>query len=180
MGIPYEPVGWARDRFGADHEDAFVVKQTQVDRLINMHRVRGHLIADLDPLAAEEPHLYSELDPATYGLTIWDPRPRVPLSHGVNNTDTMRLRDLLKVVRDAYCRTVGIEYMHIQDPEEKRWIQQHVEGRDDDAGPRRATPHPRRRRRGARAVLEHQVPGPARSGSASRAWRAPSRCSMRC
>ncbi|MEZ5135315.1 MAG: multifunctional oxoglutarate decarboxylase/oxoglutarate dehydrogenase thiamine pyrophosphate-binding subunit/dihydrolipoyllysine-residue succinyltransferase subunit [Acidimicrobiales bacterium] len=127
MGIPYEPVGWARDRFGADHEDAFVVKQTQVDRLINMHRVRGHLIADLDPLAAEEPHLHSELDPATYGLTIWD-LDREFLSHGVNNTDTMRLRDLLKVVRDAYCRTVGIEYMHIQDPEEKRWIQQHVEG----------------------------------------------------
>jgi 2-oxoglutarate dehydrogenase E1 component len=98
-----------------------------------MYRVRGHLIADLDPLAAEPPEMHSELDPATYGLTIWDLDRRF-LTGGaqgiyaqVGDTERMALGDVLHVLRDAYCRTVGIEYMHIQEPEEKRWIQEQVE-----------------------------------------------------
>ncbi len=127
LGVPYEAVIWRRDVNPADHEQTMVEKQVQVDRLINMHRVRGHLIADLDPLAAEEPHMHPELDPATYGLTIWD-LDREFLTHGVGGRERMRLGDLLHVLRDAYCRTIGIEYMHIQDPDEKLWIQEHVEG----------------------------------------------------
>ncbi|MEZ5238544.1 MAG: multifunctional oxoglutarate decarboxylase/oxoglutarate dehydrogenase thiamine pyrophosphate-binding subunit/dihydrolipoyllysine-residue succinyltransferase subunit [Microthrixaceae bacterium] len=101
---------------------------------MNMYRVRGHLIADLDPLSAQPPEMHSELDPATYGLTIWD-LDRQFLTGGsqgiyarVGDTERMALGDILHVLRDAYCRTVGIEYMHIQDPEEKRWIQEQVEG----------------------------------------------------
>ncbi|MFN8039763.1 MAG: multifunctional oxoglutarate decarboxylase/oxoglutarate dehydrogenase thiamine pyrophosphate-binding subunit/dihydrolipoyllysine-residue succinyltransferase subunit [Acidimicrobiales bacterium] len=127
IGVPYEAVLWRRDVNPADHEQTMVEKQVQVDRLINMHRVRGHLIADLDPLAAEEPTMHPELDPATYGLTIWD-LDREFLTHGVGGRDRMKLGDLLHVLRDAYCRTIGIEYMHIQDPDEKLWIQEHVEG----------------------------------------------------
>jgi len=127
VGVPYEAVLWRRDVNPADHEQTMVEKQVQVDRLINMHRVRGHLIADLDPLAAEEPTMHPELDPATYGLTIWD-LDREFLTHGVGGRDRMKLGDLLHVLRDAYCRTIGIEYMHIQDPDEKLWIQEHVEG----------------------------------------------------
>ena len=72
MGVPYEPVRWRRDTNAVDEEKAQLAKQVYVQTLINMYRVRGHLIADLDPLAAKEPHTHAELDPATYGLTIWD------------------------------------------------------------------------------------------------------------
>ena len=74
----------------------------------------------------------------------------------------MPLGDILHVLRDAYCRTVGIEYMHIQEPEEKRWIQEQVEGAPDEAARRGAAPHPRpaQRGRGAREVPRDQVPRP--------------------
>ena len=127
LGVPYEAVQWRRDVNPSDNPEAMVVKQVKVDRLINMHRVRGHLIADLDPLASEEPHMHAELDPASYGLTIWD-LDREFLSSGIGGHERMRLGDILHVLRDAYCRTVGIEYMHISDPVEKAWIQEQVEG----------------------------------------------------
>jgi multifunctional 2-oxoglutarate metabolism enzyme len=134
IGVPYEAVRWRQDSNRAGGEASQIEKQMQVSTLINMHRVRGHLIADLDPLSAEPPEMHPELDPATYGLTIWD-LDREFLSGGdvgiyapVGGTRLMRLGDILHVLRDAYCRTVGIEYMHIQEPEEKRWIQEQVEG----------------------------------------------------
>jgi len=134
IGVPYEAVRWRRDVNSADHEHSQIEKQMQVSTLINMHRVRGHLIADLDPLAAKQPEMHSELDPATYGLTIWD-LDREFLTGGdvgiyapVGGSRKMALGDLLHVLRDAYCRTVGIEFMHIQEPAEKRWIQEQVEG----------------------------------------------------
>ncbi len=127
MGVPYEAVEWRRDVNPPDQDRAALHKQMSVDRLVNMHRVRGHLIADLDPLATEAPEMHPELDPASYGLTIWD-LDREFLTSGVGGQETMALGDLLHVLRDAYCRTVGVEFMHIQDPAEKGWIQAHVEG----------------------------------------------------
>ncbi|MBS1847661.1 MAG: multifunctional oxoglutarate decarboxylase/oxoglutarate dehydrogenase thiamine pyrophosphate-binding subunit/dihydrolipoyllysine-residue succinyltransferase subunit, partial [Actinobacteria bacterium] len=127
LGIPYESVQWRRDVNPVDHVAAQIEKQLQVNSLVNMYRVRGHLIADLDPLAAKEPHMHSELDPATYGLTIWD-LDRTFLTGGVAGHREMVLDELLHVLRNAYCRTIGIEYMHISKPEEKRWIQERVEG----------------------------------------------------
>ncbi|MGB0113395.1 MAG: multifunctional oxoglutarate decarboxylase/oxoglutarate dehydrogenase thiamine pyrophosphate-binding subunit/dihydrolipoyllysine-residue succinyltransferase subunit, partial [Ilumatobacteraceae bacterium] len=94
--------------------------------LIRVHRVRGHLIADLDPLRWKEPATPRELDPATYGLTIWD-LDREFLTDGVGGVPKMRLGDLLGVLRDAYCRTIGVEYMHIQDTDEQQWIQERFE-----------------------------------------------------
>ncbi len=134
LGIPYEAVQWHRDVNPAAVPDTHLEKQMQVNRVINMHRVRGHLIADLDPLAVKEPHMHPELDPATYGLTIWD-LDREFLSGGLAGTHRLALGEILRVLRDAYCRTVGIEYMHIQDPEQKRWIQTHVEGAGTALGP---------------------------------------------
>jgi 2-oxoglutarate dehydrogenase E1 component len=125
--VPYEAVEWARDVNPVDREAAMLEKQMRVQSLVNAHRVRGHLIADLDPLAAEEPFLHPELDPASYGLTIWD-LDREFLTGAVAGRKRMKLGDILHVLRDAYCRTIGIEYMHIQEPTEKRWIQEHVEG----------------------------------------------------
>ncbi len=131
LEIPYEPVKWQRDdNSSADETDgghARLVKQNHVETLINMYRVRGHLIAHLDPLDAEPPDLHPELDPLHYGLTIWD-LPRTFVADGLAGKDTATLDEILHVLRDAYCRTLGVEYMHIQDIEQKRWIQQHVEG----------------------------------------------------
>jgi 2-oxoglutarate dehydrogenase E1 component len=127
MGVPYEPVRWRRDVNPADSERVHEEKQVHVQTLINMYRVRGHLIADLDPLRWKEPHTHPELDPATYGLTIWD-LDREFFTDGVAGKTHMTLGDLLGVLRDAYCRRIGVEYMHIQEPDQKRWIQDHVEG----------------------------------------------------
>ena len=131
MGVPYEPVRWKMDNNAGDSTEEGqhqrLVKQVHVQTLINMYRVRGHLIAHLDPLDAEPPHIHAELDPLTYGLTIWD-LPRSFVADGLAGREVATLDEILHVLRDAYCRTLAIEYMHIQDPEQKRWIQQHVEG----------------------------------------------------
>ncbi len=127
LGVPYEAVKWRPDVNPINREDAMLHKQMQVATLIRVHRVRGHLIADLDPLRWREPELPPELDPATYGLTIWD-LDREFLTGGVGGVERMTLGELLGVLRDAYCRTIGVEYMHIQSTEEQRWIQAKLEG----------------------------------------------------
>jgi 2-oxoglutarate dehydrogenase E1 component len=134
LGVPYEAVQWRRDVNPVDREDAAQSKQVAVDTLIRVHRVRGHLIADLDPLAWKEPEMAPELDPATYGLTIWD-LDREFLTGGLAGTSRLPLGEILHILRDAYCRTIGIEYMHIQELEEQRWIQQQVEGVSTELAP---------------------------------------------
>jgi multifunctional 2-oxoglutarate metabolism enzyme len=134
LGVPYEAVRWRRDVNPVDREDAMLIKQAAVDTLIRVHRVRGHLIADLDPLAWKEPHMEPELDPATYGLTIWD-LDREFLTGGLGGTERLALGEILRILRDAYCRTIGIEYMHIQELDEQRWIQHQVEGVGGDLSP---------------------------------------------
>ncbi|HEX8771719.1 MAG TPA: multifunctional oxoglutarate decarboxylase/oxoglutarate dehydrogenase thiamine pyrophosphate-binding subunit/dihydrolipoyllysine-residue succinyltransferase subunit, partial [Acidimicrobiales bacterium] len=129
LGVPYEPVRWRQDSNPVDNTDVQREKQVHVQSLINMYRVRGHLIADLDPLRWKEPHTHPELDPGTYDLTIWDLE-RQFFTDGLAGRDVMPLGEILGVLRDAYCRRVGVEYMHIQDPDQKRWIQEHVEGVD--------------------------------------------------
>ena len=136
LHIPYSAVEWRRDFNPVDREAAMLEKQAKVNQLINQYRVRGHLIADLNPLRDEAPQMHAELDPATYGLTIWDldreflTGSETGIYATVGGTRRMKLGDLLGVLRDAYCRTVGVEYMHIQEPEEKRWIQEQIEGAD--------------------------------------------------
>ncbi len=127
LGVPYEAVKWRVDVNPTDREESMLYKQLQIGTLIRVHRVRGHLISDIDPLRWKEPKLPVELDPATYGLTIWD-LDREFLTGGVAGTQRMTLGDLLHVLRDAYCRSIGVEYMHIQDTNEQRWIQSHFEG----------------------------------------------------
>jgi 2-oxoglutarate dehydrogenase E1 component len=134
MAVPYKAVRWQRDHAGADDREQRLLKQVHVQTLINMYRVRGHLIADLDPLDAEPPQIHPELDPLSYGLTIWD-LPRRFVADGLAGHQWATLDEILHILRDAYCRTLGIEYMHIQDPEQKRWIQEHVEGVDRSLGP---------------------------------------------
>ncbi len=126
LDMPYQSVEWHPDVNPIDREEAMLHKQMQVATLIRVNRVRGHLIADLDPLRWKEPVMPAELDPFTYGLTIWD-LDREFLTGGVGGVDKLPLGKLLGVLRDAYCRTIGVEYMHIQDTEEQRWIQERVE-----------------------------------------------------
>ncbi len=127
LGVPYEPVEWRRDVNPLDATEALLHKQMQLNALVNMYRVRGHLIADLDPLRWREPHTHPELDPATYGFTLWD-LDREFLARGLAGHDRMALGDILHLLRDAYSRTIGVEYMHIQEPEQKQWVQERVEG----------------------------------------------------
>ena len=129
LGVPYEPARWSRDTNPANNEGDHerILKQIKVQELINMYRVRGHLHAHLDPLDSEPPAVHPELDMATYGLTIWDLQ-RSFVVDGLAGRREATLEEILAILRDAYCRTIGIEYGHIMDPEQKRWIQQRVEG----------------------------------------------------
>ena len=158
LGMPYEAVKWRPDTTRSTAKRRCSRKQMAVAKLIRVHRVRGHLIADLDPLRWKEPHTPRELDPATYGLTIWD-LDREFLTDGVGGVDKMRLGDLLGVLRDAYCRTIGVEYMHIQNTDEQRWIQNKVETKQQPSDQGAEGPHPRtaERRRGVREVPRHEV-----------------------
>ena len=129
LGIPYEPARWAKDHNAvtADGDDERILKQIRVQELINMYRVRGHLNAHLDPLHSDPPPLHPELDLATYGLTIWDLQ-RTFIVDGLAGKREATLEEILSILRSAYCRTIGVEYGHIMDPAQKKWIQQQVEG----------------------------------------------------
>ncbi len=125
LGIPHEPVRWSRDHTALDGTDTELEKQSRVIQLINMYRVRGHLLADLNPLGSGV-LAHPELDFARYGLTLWD-LDREFITDGLPGPRRQPLRDILDTLRDSYCRRIGVEYMHISDPERKRWIQQRVE-----------------------------------------------------
>ncbi|MFP4148241.1 MAG: multifunctional oxoglutarate decarboxylase/oxoglutarate dehydrogenase thiamine pyrophosphate-binding subunit/dihydrolipoyllysine-residue succinyltransferase subunit [Nitriliruptoraceae bacterium] len=127
LGLPYEPARWSTDSTHLDDETDLLTKQMKVGQLANMYRVRGHLIADLDPLRQDEVVTHRELDPTYYDLSIWD-LDREFLTDVGGQDRRLPLREILSILRDAYCRTIGIEYGHVLDPEQKRWIRQQVEG----------------------------------------------------
>ncbi|SDT36548.1 multifunctional oxoglutarate decarboxylase/oxoglutarate dehydrogenase thiamine pyrophosphate-binding subunit/dihydrolipoyllysine-residue succinyltransferase subunit [Microlunatus soli] len=124
LRIPTAPIEWAVDR-SAVHEDE-VSKQARVFELINAYRVRGHLMADIDPIAY---HLrdHPDLDVQTHELTLWDLDREFATGDFADGSGLMTLRKILGILRDSYCRTIGLEYMHIQEREQRRWIQAHVE-----------------------------------------------------
>jgi multifunctional 2-oxoglutarate metabolism enzyme len=128
LELPAVPIQWARDHhpsLGTSFSRDDLEKQIGVLRLINLYRVRGHLIADLDPLGQHQIY-HPELDPASFGLTMWD-LDREFSTGGFVGLERGTLRDILAALHEAYCRKVGVEHRHIQDPEEKAWIQEHVE-----------------------------------------------------
>jgi multifunctional 2-oxoglutarate metabolism enzyme len=125
LRIPYEPIRWAKD-ISASHDDE-ISKQARILELIHAYRVRGHIMADTDPLEYQQ-RSHPDLEVESHGLTLWDlDREFATGSFGGEGRRFMKLRNILGILRDSYCRTVGIEYMHIQDPEQRRWIQQRVE-----------------------------------------------------
>jgi len=123
LRIPYQPIQWATD---FDKNDANPrSKETRVQELINAYRVRGHLMADIDPLEYQQ-RTHPDLDVLTHGLSLWD-LDRTFNTGGFGGKSKMLVRDVLKILRDTYCRTVGIEYMHIHNPEERQWMQERLE-----------------------------------------------------
>ncbi len=128
LGINYAPLRWAEDNnpmlLGGDHYREQTIKQAKVLELINAYRIRGHLLADIDPLNMTRYHA-SELDLENYGLTIWD-LDREFITGGLHGTETATLREILNILQKAYCGKVGIEYRHIQSKEEKRWLREQI------------------------------------------------------
>ncbi|MFC3979107.1 MULTISPECIES: multifunctional oxoglutarate decarboxylase/oxoglutarate dehydrogenase thiamine pyrophosphate-binding subunit/dihydrolipoyllysine-residue succinyltransferase subunit [Streptosporangium] len=123
LRIPYEPIRWVQD-ISATHDDD-VAKSARVIELIHAFRVRGHLMADTDPLEYKQ-RKHPDLDIKSHGLTLWDLE-REFATGGFGGRPLMKLREILGVLRDSYCRTIGVEYMHMQNPEERAWIQARVE-----------------------------------------------------
>ncbi|MFD0927343.1 multifunctional oxoglutarate decarboxylase/oxoglutarate dehydrogenase thiamine pyrophosphate-binding subunit/dihydrolipoyllysine-residue succinyltransferase subunit [Williamsia deligens] len=121
--IPYEPIRWRKDI-----ASPAVDKNARVLELIAAYRSRGHLMADIDPLMIDSDAraAHPDLNVLTYDLTLWDLDRDFKVG-GFHGQDTMKLRDILSVLRDAYCRHVGVEYTHILEPEQQQWLQERVE-----------------------------------------------------
>jgi 2-oxoglutarate dehydrogenase E1 component len=128
LGIAHVPFRWNIDQNRAlvpDQVRDQAAKEAGVIELINAYRVRGHLIADIDPLHAMPVLYHSELDIESYGLTIWD-LDREFITGGLAGTKVATLREILDILQRAYCGKVGIEYRHIQSKEEKLWIREQI------------------------------------------------------
>ncbi len=139
LKIPQMPLRWQTDeqispvRYASVNAD--VAKEAAVIQLINAYRVRGHLLGNTNPLGSE-PAYHPELDPASYGLSMWDldrpflaglvKAPSGAIASYVQPYET--LREILDRLRFTYCGSVGVEYMHIQDPAQKKWLQDRMEG----------------------------------------------------
>ena len=123
MRIPYSPVVWASD-FHWDLADQSG-KNTRIQEYINAFRVRGHLIADTDPLEYVQ-RWHPDLDIRSYGLSLWD-LDRTFKTGGFGGPVKAKFRNMLGILRDSYCRTIGVEYMHIQNPAERIWFQEKLE-----------------------------------------------------
>ena len=135
LEIHYPPLRWAEDYnpslFGGEQER--VEKQANVLQLINAYRVRGHRLADIDPLNMTA-HYAPELDLDNFGLTVWD-LDREFITGGLHGEQTATLRRILDILRRAYCGKVGSEYRHIQSDEQKDWIRRQVREQFVDTKP---------------------------------------------
>jgi len=119
--------GKAAARFTAEQVHAAAKDSLRALMLIRTYRVRGHLEAKLDPLGLQIPKPHPELDPRTHGFTEADLDRPIFIDY-VLGLETATVRQILEVVRETYCGPIGVEFMHIQDPDQKAWIQRRVEG----------------------------------------------------
>lgn len=130
LDIPYEPLPFGADQYqgqlsGGANTLEHDRRAIAVWRLINMYRMRGHVLADLDPLEATPGH-GPELDLEYYGLTLWD-LDREFYCGGLGGFKTAKLRDIIKLLRDTYCGKIGAEYMHLLDLDERKWLRKQME-----------------------------------------------------
>ncbi len=125
LRIPYAPLRWDRDVQA--HRSSQVPKEARVIELISAYRHLGHLVADTDPLEYRQ-RRHPDLELETHGLTIWDlDRQFAVGTFAGSPRQYMTLREILDILRDSYCHTMGIEYMHISDPEQRAWFQDRFE-----------------------------------------------------
>src|SRR5690606_29839109 len=99
--------------------------------MIRAYRMRGHLHANLDPLGLEKLDDAHELDPATYGFTEADYGREIFIDNYLG-LESATVPQMLEILKRTYCGTLGIEFMHISDPEAKAWIQERIEGPDKE------------------------------------------------
>jgi 2-oxoglutarate decarboxylase len=127
LGIAEPPARWQRAKHEASPAGSTGVREhLAVRSLIEAYRLHGHLAASLDPLAEHEPETPSVLDPATYGLSVWDLDRSFP-TDGLLSTPTAPLSAILAVLRRSYCGTIGTEYLHIQDPDQRHFLAELLE-----------------------------------------------------
>jgi len=142
--------------------------------LMRSYQVRGHLMADLDPLGLMERKYHPELDPKTYGFTEAD-MDRPIMMGGALGIDTAPLRDIVKLLQDTYSGTIGVEFMHIQNPEQKAWLQQRFEKKPQPPGLQRgrekALPPAPDGREGFEKFLDTKFTGTKRFGVRGRRKR---------
>jgi 2-oxoglutarate dehydrogenase E1 component len=112
-----------------EHASDVAARQDRVDQLVRAFRVRGHMIAKVDPLGLPRPH-YEELDPEYYGLSQAD-LDRVFSSRTIHGTPNLTLNAILERLRNTYCRSIGVEFMHIHDPAAKNWLQERMESTEN-------------------------------------------------
>ena len=112
---------------GVEQVRAAIIDSIRALMIVRVYRVRGHLEAKLDPLGLQTPKSHPELDPKTYGFTEAD-FDRPIFIDNVLGRDTATLREIMAILRATYCGPIGVEFMHIQDPEQKAWIQRRIEG----------------------------------------------------
>ena len=119
LRIPYVPIRWVVDiQFDKDDD---VSKTARVQKLIDAYRTTGHLMADVEPLSYVQ-RSHPDLDVVSHGLSLWD-LDREFATGGFGGKSFMKLRRILGVLRDSYCRTIGVEYMYIANPDERKWMQ---------------------------------------------------------
>ncbi len=123
LRIPYVPIRWIVDMQFEKDDD--VSKTARVQKLIDAYRTTGHLMADVEPLAYVQ-RSHPDLDVVNHGLSLWD-LDRDFATGGFGGKPFMKLRKILGILRDSYCRTIGVEYMYIANPEERKWIQEKME-----------------------------------------------------
>lgn len=99
--------------------------------LVRIYRVRGHLLAQLDPLGLEERPPAPDLEPEFHGFSVTDMDRPIFMNH-VLGLETATMREIIAILRRTYCGSMGVEFMHINDAEEKAWIQEKIEGRDKE------------------------------------------------
>lgn len=130
LEIPYDPIPYGEDNYsalfaGAGNTLAQDKRAIGVWRLITMYRLRGHVLANLDPLEKEPGHT-PELDLEYYGLSLWD-LDREFYCGGLGGMEKAPLRVIIKLLRDTYCEHIGAEYMHLLDLTERRWLRERME-----------------------------------------------------
>ena len=125
LRVPYTPIRWANDI--SDERAGSIPRSARIFSLINAYRNLGHFMADIDPLEFRQ-RSHPELAIEYHGLTLWDLDREFPVgSFGGHSGEVATMRDILAMLRGTYCRSVGVEYMHISDNEQRTWIQERFE-----------------------------------------------------